>query len=235
MQVAPFSAKEGMIRPMRLSCILLPALAAASFAAVPATAQVFYKPPTFTAKPVLALEPSFDPAMPGATMAEQKAVLTWSLRQALLLGALQCHTQYPTLLATGNYNALLTNHSEELTKAFNTISGYFKRTKKAPKAAQAALDAFATKMTTSYSTVRGQLGFCHTAGWVGRRALFTPRGQLATLASEHLGELRDALKPSIEQQFRAPNIGSWLYTRRFPSFAAACWDRKNRYNQKKCA
>jgi hypothetical protein len=224
-----------MIRPMRLSRFLPLALVAASFAAVPATAQVFYKPPAFAAKPIMALEPGFDPAMPGATPAEQKAVLTWSLRQALLLGALQCHTQYPTLLATGNYNALLTNHGEELTKAFNTISGYFKRTRKAPKAAQAALDAFATKMTTSYSTVRGQLGFCHTAGWVGRRALFTPRGQLSTLATEHLGELREALKPSMEQQFRGASIGSWLYTRRFPSFDAACWDRKNRYNLKKCS
>ena len=220
---------------MRLSRVVYLAFAAASFVAVPASAQVFYKPPVFKTKSITALEQGFDPAMPGATAAEQKAVLTWSLRQALLLGALQCHTQYPTLLATGNYNALLTNHGEELTKAFNTISGYFKRTKKAPKLAQSALDGFATKMTTSYSTVRGQLGFCHTAGWVGQRALFTPRGQLATLASEHLGELRDALKPSIEQQFRAPNIGSWLYTRRFPSFDAACWDRKNQYNLKKCS
>jgi len=220
---------------MRLSRFALPALAAAFFATVPAGAQVFYKPPVFTPKLVTALDSGFDPAMPGATADEQQAVLTWSLRQALLLGALQCHTQYPTLLATGNYNALLTNHNEELTKAFNTISGYFKRTRKAPKVAQAALDGFATKMTTSYSTVRGQLGFCHTAGWVGRRALFTPRGKLATLATEHLGELREALKPSIEQQFRAPNIGTWLYTRPFPSFAATCWDRKDRYNQKKCA
>lgn len=219
---------------MRLSRAAFLSLAALSCVAAPASAQVFYKPPEFTPKPIMTLEPGFDPAMPGATAAEQSAVLTWSLRQALLLGALQCHTQYPTLLATGNYNALLTNHGEELTKAFNTISGYFKRTKKTPKVAQAALDGFATKMTTSYSTVRGQLGFCHTAGWVGRRALFTPRGQLATLATEHLGELREALKPSIEQQFRAPNIGSWLYTRPFPSFNAACWDRKNRYNLKKC-
>ena len=69
MQVAPFSAKEGMIRPMRLSRFVPLAFAAASFAAVPASAQVFYKPPAFAAKPILALEPGFDPAMPGATMA----------------------------------------------------------------------------------------------------------------------------------------------------------------------
>lgn len=223
---------------MRLSrvAILANAVAFAVIfgAASPVSAQVFYKPPTFATKAVTSLEPGFDPVMPGATPAEQQAVLTWSLRQALLLGALQCHTQYPTLLATGNYNALLTNHSEELSKAFNTISAYFKRTIKAPKAAQSALDAFATKMTTSYSTVRGQLGFCHTAGWVGRRALFTPRGQLTTLATEHLAELRDALKPAIEQQFRAPSIGAWLYSRRLPSFDKKCWS-KTKYNIKKCA
>lgn len=219
---------------MRLSRVTVVAVAAVIGVTSSASAQVFYKPPTFAARPVRTLEPGFDPAMPGATPAEHQAVLTWSLRQALLLGALQCHTQYPTLLATGNYNALLTNHGEELGKAFNTISAYFKRTKKAPKAAQSALDAFATKMTTSYSTVRGQLGFCHTAGWVGRRALFTPRGQLATLATEHLAELREALKPSIEQQFRAPNIGSWLMSRRLPSFDDKCWN-KTKYNTKKCA
>lgn len=218
---------------MRLSRVALLSAATLSVGISPASAQVFYKPPSFTAKPVTALDPGFDPHMPGATPAEQKAVLTWSLRQALLLGALQCHTQYPTLLATGNYNALLTNHGEELGKAFSTIGGYFKRTKKAPKAAQSALDAFATKMTTSYSTVRGQLGFCHTTGWVGRRALFTPRGQLHTLATEHLGELREALKPSIEQQFRGVNVGAWLYSRRLPSMADGCW-KKNKYDPKKC-
>lgn len=220
---------------MRLSRVAISTTAFLSALSVsPVSAQVFYKPPSFAAKPITALDPAFDPAMPGASAAEQKAVLTWSLRQALLLGALQCHTQYPTLLATANYNALLTNHGEELGKAFTTISAYFKRTKKAPKAAQSALDGFATKMTTSYSTVRGQLGFCHTAGWVGRRALFTPRGQLGTLASEHLGELRSALKPAIEQQFRAANIGSWLHSRRLPSFDEKCW-KKNKYDMKKCA
>ena len=218
---------------MRLYSVALCTAALLTGMAVPAAAQVFYKPPEFVAKPMTSLEPGFDPVMPGATPAEQSAVLTWSLRQALLLGALQCHTQFPTLLATPNYNALLTNHGEELAKAFTTISGYFKRTKKAPKAAQAALDGFATKMTTGYSTVRGQNGFCHTAGWVGRRALFTPRGRLSTLAVEHLAELRAALKPSIEQQFRAPNIGSWLATKPLPSFDEKCW-KKNMYNAKKC-
>lgn len=218
---------------MRLYSVALSAAALIAAMATPAAAQVFYKPPEFTAKPMTALEPGFDPAMPGATPAEQTAVLTWSLRQALLLGALQCHTQYPTLLATGNYNALLTNHSEELAKAFNTISGYFKRTKNAPKAAQSALDGFATKMTTSYSTVRGQLGFCHTAGWVGRRAIFTPRGRLATLAAEHLAELREALKPAVEQQFRVARVGTWLATKPLPSFDEKCW-KKNKYDGRKC-
>ena len=52
--------------------------------------------------------------------------------------------------------------------------------------------------------------------------------------AEPVAELREALKPSIEQQFRAPNIGTWLNSRRFPSFDDACW-KKNKYDSKKCS
>ena len=155
-------------------------------------------------------------------------------RQALLLGALQCHTQYPTLLATSNYNALLTNHQGELASAFKAITDYFKRTHKNPKAAQTALDRFATRTTTVYSTVRGQQAFCSTAGWVGRRALFTPRGSLSVLASEHLAELRQSLTAAGEQRFRFAPISGWLPLPAVPSMNPRCWDKKDRFNSKKC-
>lgn len=202
--------------------------------AVPVSAQVFYEAPPLAARQLLTPDPLFDPDLPGANPAEQQAVLVWSLWQSLLLGALQCHTQYPTLLATGNYNALLTNHQEELGAAFKTLSGYFKRTQKNPKAAQSALDQFATRTTTAYSTVRGQQAFCHTAGWVGRRALFTPRGKLLSLAQDHLAELRQSLSAPGEQQFRFAPVANWLTLAPLPPMDPRCWDKKGRLNPKKC-
>jgi len=202
--------------------------------AAPASAQVFYEAPSLTPRPTTTLDPAFDPDLPGASATEKQAVLVWSLRQALLLGALQCHTQYPTLLATSNYNAVLTNHQGELASAFKAITDYFKRTQKNPKAAQTALDRFATRTTTVYSTVRGQQAFCNTAGWVGRRAVFTPRGSLSVLASEHLAELRQSLTAPGEQRFRFAPTSSTLTPPALPSMDGRCGDKKDRFNLKKC-
>ena len=55
----------------------------------PAAAQVFYEAPRLMPRPTTTLDPAFDPDWPGASPAEKQAVLVWSLRQALLLGALQ--------------------------------------------------------------------------------------------------------------------------------------------------
>ncbi len=222
-----------MKKTLRKAGVLLGMCVAAQLA-VPSSAQVFYEPPRLTPRPTLALDPTFDPDLPGASTSEKQAVLVWSLRQGLLLGALQCHTQYPTLLSTSNYNALLTNHQGELASAFRVLTDYFKRTHKDAKAAQTALDQFATRTTTVYSTVRGQQAFCHTAGWVGRRALFTPRGQLSGLASDHLSELRQSLTAPGEQQFRFAPVANWLTLPPRPSMEARCWDKKGRFNIKKC-
>ena len=88
-------------------------LCGALLLAAPASAQVFYEAPRLSPRLTTTLDPAFDPDLPGASAAEKQAVLVWSLRQALLLGALQRHTQYPTLLATSNYNALLTDNSAD--------------------------------------------------------------------------------------------------------------------------
>jgi hypothetical protein len=138
------------------------------------------------------------------------------------------------LLNTANYNALLTNHGDELTSAFRTLTGYFKRTTKGMKPAQDALDRFVTRMTTSYSTVKGQPTFCHTAGWVGQRALSTPKGQLGTLANEHLAELRESLKGGNDQALRGVSFGSMVVSRRIPSLEKRCWSKKGLYNARKC-
>lgn len=219
---------------MRQYRVTFAALLGLSVVASPASAQIFYKPPSFSAAPLTGLDAGFDPAMPGSSPAEQRAALTWSLRSALNLAALQCQFE-PLLRTVENYNAILGNHSEELASAFSTLNNYYKRTKKAPKLAQIALDQYGTRVISSYSTVRGQLGFCYMAGQIGRRALFTPRGSFGALASERLGELRLALKPAGEQQFTRANIGPWLVRQKLPPMDDKCWDKKGRFVSKKCA
>ena len=212
-------------------------LAAALLAqtAVPAAGEVFYKPPHIPPRPMTALEPGLGDSLSGATDAEQRAALVWSLRQGMLLGALQCHSQYPTLLTTANYNALLTNHAQELAGAYKAISGYFRRTEKGAMAAQRALDTYTTRSTTLYSTVRSQPNFCYTAGWIGRKALYVPRGGLAQLAMAHLGELRDSLKGGRDQQFLIPIVHNDIPVAGLPSLDKRCWSKKGEFNVRKCA
>jgi hypothetical protein len=145
------------------------------------------------------------------------------MRSALNLAALQCGFE-PLLRTEQNYNAMLTNHKDELAAAYGTISAYFKRTTKTPAAAQKALDTFGTRAISSFSTVRGQLGFCHTAGRVGYIAMSAPRGTLLTLASERLRELYKAQTYQPEQQFRTYRTSAPL-----PRMDNSCWDKKGKY------
>lgn len=200
----------------------------------PASAQVFYKPPVIPAPVLSAPDPAFDPPLAGATLAEQKAQLVWSLRQGLLLGALQCHSQYPTLLTTSNYNALLSNHAAELAAAMRSLNGYFTRNYPSTKAAQAALDQFATRTTSVYSTVAAQPAFCDTAARIGRAALAVPRGQLAGFAMARLGTLRASLTAGGEQQFDILQPDAPLPHAPLPSLAPRCWSKKGVYNPAKC-
>jgi hypothetical protein len=200
----------------------------------PVSAQVFYKSPVIPAPILSAPDPEFDPQLSGATLAEQKALLVWSLRQGLLLGALQCHSQYPTLLTTSNYNALLSNHAAELAAAFRTLAAYFMRTINPAKDAQAALDQFATRTTSAYSTVTNQPGFCNTAGQIGRAALVVPRGQLAAFAMTRLGALRASLKAGGEAQFDILQPDAPMPVAPLPSMARRCWSKKGVYNARKC-
>jgi hypothetical protein len=199
---------------------------ALSAIASPAQAQIFWKAPDFKGTPVTSLEPGMGVPMPGANAAEQRAGLIWNLRSALNLAALQCQFE-PTLRTVENYNAILNDHRDELGAAYKTLAAYFKRTNRTVAAGQKALDAFGTKTISAYSTVRGQLGFCLTSGKVGRLLLFAPRGSFNTVASEHLREVVNSLKPAGEQQF--PRVVIEPRFVRLPNFDAACWDKKNRY------
>lgn len=199
-----------------------------------AGAQVFYAPPVFDSRPVQRLDAHFDPALPGATPEEERAALVWSLRQGLLLGALQCHAPYPALLTTDSYNGVLMNHSAELARAHHGLQGYFARTVKGAKPAQAAFDLAVTRMTARYATGQGKAAFYQVAGAIGRRALLVPPGQLATFATAHLGELRASLAGGRDRAFPMPMSAALRPHLPPPSMARRCWSAKNRYNVKAC-
>lgn len=208
---------------MRLISALLSTLAL-QFAATPAAAQIFWSPPDFSGPPVLTLEPGYGVPLPGATSVEQKAAILWNMRSALNLAALQCGFE-PLLRTEKNYNAMLSDHREELAGAYDRLNSYFKRNNKTPAAALKALDSYGTKTISSFSTVRGQLGFCHVAGSVGRATLSAPRGSLGVVATERVRELYNAQAYKQEQQFRMVRpISPPL-----PSMDSACWDKKGKY------
>jgi hypothetical protein len=192
----------------------------------PAQAQIFYKAPDFSAPPLTALDPVFDLAMPGATPTEISAVITWHLRSALNLAALQCGFQ-PMLRTNESYGALLVNHVDELSAAYKTVFGYFKRTKKTLGLAEKAFDSFGTRTISHYSTVGGQLGFCHIASVIGHEAKYVPRGSLRSFAQTYVPWLRNAQKPSREEQFFPPYIPRSLTL--YPSTDRACWTSKGEY------
>jgi hypothetical protein len=208
---------------MRVNILIRYASAAMALTlTLPAQAQLFWKSPDFSGLPLAGYEPGMGVPLPGATTAEQRAAIIWNMRSGLNVAALQCGFE-PTLRTLENYNALLGNHNAELASAFSALEGYFKRTSKTVKAGQNALDTFGTRTYSGYSTVRAQLGFCQMAGKVGRIALFTPKGQFATFANEHLREMRNALIAQGEQQFRGVRLNTRFY---LPRLDERCW--KNR-------
>lgn len=194
---------------------------------LPATAeaQIFWRNPDVSGLPLNGYEAGIGVPLPGATMAEQKAAIVWNMRSGLNVAALQCAFE-PTLRTLQNYNAILNDHSVELKAAFNTLTGYFKRTNKTAAAGQKALDSYGTKTYSSFSTVGAQLGFCQAASRVGRIALFTPKGRFITMSEEHLRELRNSLIAQGEQQFRWARPYRMASTPRFTE--DKCW-KKNKY------
>ncbi len=199
-----------------------------SLAAQPATAQIFWQAPDFRGSPIIPGEVGIGVPLPGATPEELRASLAWQLRAGLNVMALQCQFDR-TLLTENTYNTVLTNHKAELEASFKTITAYFKRVNKSPKAGQDALDRYGTKTYLGFSTVRGQLGFCQTAANIAHSTIFAPRGSFTGIAIERLRELRSSLVLAGEQQFRfaVPRINLPL-----PSFEDRCWDKRGNYRQK---
>jgi len=205
-------------------------LAAGLFAGSPASAQFFLKSYDFRGGPVTGLEPELGMPLPGATPAEVRAGLTWNLRAALNVAALQCDFA-PILLTVDHYNAMIKDHSAELKSAFDTLNAYFVRTNKTKAAGQSAFDRFGTRTYSAFATVQAQYGFCQTASKIGNEAIFAPRGKLGDVAVNYMREMRNSLIPYGEQQFpRAFSSRTYLF---IPDFQPDCW-KKNRYDVRNC-
>ena len=201
-------------------------------AAVPATAQFYLQPKDFTGEPVKGDEPGIAIPLPGANGAERRAGLVWTMRAALNVAALGCQFE-PTLLTVRSYNGILLDHGPELKGAFDTLSKYYARTIKNPKLAQARLDQYGTRTYSSFSTVGAQRNFCETAYSIARDAVFTPRGRFGDLAELRMRELRNSLTPHGEQRFSG-SLAMTSAPTPVPRLEAICWDKKGRWQAKKC-
>jgi len=173
--------------------------------AAPASAQFFFRSHDFSDQGVKGDEANLGQVLPGATETELRAAMAWNMRAALNVAALQCQFE-PTLLSVVNYNAVLTDHNAELKAAFATLSKYFARVAKTPKAGQ-------------------------TASSIGHDMVFAPRGGFSTIAMRRIRELRNSLIPYGEQQFQR-YLTRDVAT--IPRLDPICYDKKGLWVEKKC-
>ena len=200
-------------------------------AGAPASAQFYLKSRDLSGERVQGDEPGVTQPLPGATPAEVRANLVWTMRAALNVAALQCDFQ-PTLTTVAHYNALIRDHKAELAGSWDTLGKYFARVNgKSKKAGDDAREHYQTQTYSAFSTIAAQFTFCQTASIVGRDALFTPRGQFAALAEQRLREMRNSLTPYGEQtlfRFTRASVAA------LPRFDPICWDKKGEWVTKKC-
>ena len=216
------------------------ALLAAMTVAGPASAQFFLQSHDFGDGTVKGDEPGMMVALPGATAAEYKAGLAWTLRSALNVAALQCQFE-PTLDAVGTYNAVLKDHDAEFDKYQATLQKYYARIPgagratagKGSKAGQAGFDQFGTRTYSAFATVSAQYGFCQTAAAIGREALFAPRGTFGDLAERRMRRLRNSLIPAGEEHFPFYLTRTSQATP-LPRLDLQCWNKKSEWQAKKC-
>jgi hypothetical protein len=179
-----------------LRALALAALAALA-AAAPAEAQIYLNEPDFRRGPIEPNDPLVGIALPGATPAEYRASILWNLRSGLNVAALQCQFS-PYLRAVPNYNALLAHHSAELADAYTTLNGYFRRIAGATQGPR-RFDDYSTATYNNFSTLQAQRGFCQVASNIAKEALTRPKGELHTIASSRMRELRNSLIPVVDR------------------------------------
>lgn len=213
--------------------------AAALVGATPASAQFFFQSPKLETGPVTGAEPGITLPLPGATPAETRAGLLWSLRAALNIAALRCQFE-PTLLSVQKYNAMLKDHDIELKATLATLNTYFMRTSRTKsksksnlKSGTAGLDQYGTRLYSMFSNVGSQFLFCQTAADVGHDAIFAPRGKLYTVAENRMRELRGGMQLLGEQAFGG-RLGFDTSRIRLPRLDPACWTRQNYYDYRAC-
>ncbi|MGE7204992.1 hypothetical protein ACQKJZ_04855 [Sphingomonas sp. NPDC019816] len=216
----------GMIRSTFIGTLLAMLIGLAH----PASAQFYLKNYDHAASLAADGLPVVVEPLPGATDGENDAALIWTMRAALNVAALQCQFE-PTLLADGNYNAMLVDHVEELAAAWTLLGMYFDRVSPTPRDGRDALDRYGTRLYSRFSTVRAQYEFCRVAGSIGEEILFSPRAQLAVVAGARMNELRSSLIYRGEQLF---DMRQKRETVTLPRLDAACWDRKARWRDRTC-
>lgn len=214
--------------PPRLIGSLLCAAIAFGQAAPASATYLYWIKPDFSGTPVTGVEPGLGLPLPNATPKELGANLLWNMRAGLNVAALQCQFS-PSLMTVRNYNELLRHHGAELASAYSAISGYFKRT--GGKGWQKALDQYTTRTYNGFSTLHAQIGFCETAGLIGRDALSRRKGDLYLTAQQRMREFRNSLVPARDPVFAYQFV---IGPRTLPPFDERCWDRKNRYLEKRC-
>ena len=168
-------------------------------ATAPAQAYLYWTMPNFAGQPVKGDEPGIGLPMPGASSKELQAHLLWNMRAGLNVAALRCQFA-PALMTVSNYNAMLYNHGKELTDAYNSLTGYFKRTQ--PKTWQRSLDQYTTKTYNGFSTLHAQRGFCEVSGQIGREVIGAPKGKLYQVAQNRMQEFRNSLVVQADPTFR---------------------------------
>jgi hypothetical protein len=197
------------------------AVLAATLAAVPAPAQLYFSQPDLRSSPIEPNDPLVGLPIPGATAAEYRANLLWNLRAGLNVAALQCQfSDY--LRAVPNYNGLLAHHNVELAAAYTTLNNYYKRTLGAK--GQKAFDDYSTITYNGWSTLQAQMIFCQTATNITKTALATPKGRLIDVAEARMRELRNALVPAYDP--RPAYRPYQIRLRELPPLAAACYSKK---------
>lgn len=204
----------------------------ATVTAVPAApvataSYLYWIKPNFAGEPVRGDEPGIGLPMPGATAKELRAHLLWNMRAGLNVAALQCQFS-PSLMTVRNYNDILRHHARELNDAYATLGAYFKRT--AGKGWQKALDQYTTRTYNGFSTLYAQIGFCETAGLIGRDAIGRRKGDLHLTAEQHMREFRNSLVPARDGLFAFSHS---IAPRRLANLDDECWDRKGRYRDRK--